>query len=66
MKNGVGKESLLRKVIGAGVMGIAVFTSSLTVFAYSPKTIMFSNNIVDEIYFSEEDIMWGSNCCRIL
>ena len=59
MKNGVGKESLLRKVIGAGVMGIAVFTSSLTVFAYSPKTIMFSNNIVDEIYFSEEDIMWG-------
>ena len=59
MKNGVGKESLFRKVIGAGVMGIAVFTSSLTVFAYSPKTIMFSNNIVDEIYFSEEDIMWG-------
>ena len=52
MKNGVGKESLFRKVIGAGVMGITVFTSSLTVFAYSPKMIMYSNSIATDMYFS--------------
>ena len=60
MKNGVGKESLFRKVIGAGVMGITVFTSSLTVFAYSPKMIMYSNSIATDMYFSEEDIMGGN------
>lgn len=60
IKNGVGKESLFRKVIGAGVMGITVFTSSLTVFAYSPKMIMYSNSIATDMYFSEEDIMWGN------
>ena len=47
----VGKESLFRKVIGAGVIGITVFTSSLTVFAYSPKMIMYSNSIATDMYF---------------
>ncbi|MDE7185342.1 MAG: M56 family metallopeptidase [Lachnospiraceae bacterium] len=61
MKNGMKRGNILQKVIGAGIMGIAVFSSSLTVLAYSPKTILYSDKIADKFYFSEEDIMWGND-----
>lgn len=59
MKNGFKGESVFRKLVGLSVMGIAIFASSLSVLAYSPKSIEFSNEICDEMYFSEEDVMWG-------
>ncbi|MDE7415906.1 MAG: M56 family metallopeptidase [Lachnospiraceae bacterium] len=58
MRNGVKKERVLQKFIGAGVMGIALFASTLSVFAYSPKSITYANDIYDTTYFSE-DVMWG-------
>lgn len=59
MKNGAGKESALKKIVAVGVMGIVLFASSLSVFAHSPKTIMYSDEITDEIYFSAEGKHWG-------
>ncbi|MDE6619962.1 MAG: M56 family metallopeptidase [Lachnospiraceae bacterium] len=59
MKNGVKSESTLKKLVGVSVMGIVLFSSSLSVFAYSPKYIEYSSKICDAMYFSEEDAMWG-------
>ena len=59
MKNGFKNESVFKKLAGLSVMGITVFASSLSVLAYSPKSIEYSNGICDAMYFSEEDVMWG-------
>lgn len=59
MKNGFKKESVFRKLVGLSVMGIAVLSSSLSVLAYSPKNIVYLNEIYDTMYFTEQDFMWG-------
>ena len=59
MKNGVKKESVLKNS-WAGVVGIALFASSLSVFAYSPKSIRYAENIAEKMYFSEDGEMWGN------
>ncbi len=56
MKFGVKKESLAKKIVGACIMGVVLFTSSLSVLAYSPKNVMIADEIADKIIFCEEGV----------
>lgn len=56
MKYGVKKESRARKLLGACIMGVVLFSSSMTVLAYSPKNVMVADEIADKIVFSEEGV----------
>lgn len=60
MKFGVKKESLVRKVLGACLMGVVLISSSMSVLAYSPKNVIYHDNLVDEFIFCEEGVTsWG-------
>lgn len=54
MKFGVKKESLARKLLGACIMGVVLVSSSMSVFAYSPKDVMVADEIADKIIFCED------------
>ncbi|MDE7321664.1 MAG: M56 family metallopeptidase [Lachnospiraceae bacterium] len=56
MKFGIKKESLAKKFLGVCIMGVVLFTSSLSVLAYSPKNIMFADEIADKIVFCKEGV----------
>ena len=55
MKKGKKKVKPLVRVMGAGIMGIAMFMSSLSVFAYDTKSVWFTDELGGEIYFWEGD-----------
>lgn len=55
MKKGKKKVKPLVRVMGAGIMGIAMFVSSLSVFAYDTKSVWFTDELGGEIYFWEGD-----------
>lgn len=55
MKKGKKKVNLLVRMMGAGMMGIAMFVSSLSVFAYESKSVSFLEETGGEIYFWEDD-----------
>lgn len=60
MKFGVKKESLARKLLGACIMGVVLVSSSMSVFAYSPKSVIYRDDLADEIIFCEEGVApWG-------
>ena len=43
------------RMLGAGIMGVAMFVSSLSVFAYDTKSVWFTDELGGEIYFWEDD-----------
>lgn len=55
MKKGKKKVKPLVRMTGAGIMGIAMFVSSLSVFAYEAKSIWLTEEPGGEIYFCEGD-----------
>lgn len=55
MKKGKKKVKPLVRVMGAGIMGVAMFMSSLSVFAYDTKSVAFFEEAGGEIYFWEDD-----------
>ncbi|MEE1258405.1 MAG: M56 family metallopeptidase [Lachnospiraceae bacterium] len=55
MKKGKKKVKPLVRVMGAGIMGVAMFVSSLSVFAYDTKSVAFFEEAGGEIYFWEDD-----------
>ena len=55
MKKGKKKVNLLVRMMGAGMMGIAMFVSSLSVFAYESKSVSFLEETGGEIYIWEDD-----------
>lgn len=60
MKKDIKKVSKIKKLIGAGVMGIALFTSSLPVLAYTPKDVMRTDEVAVDIVFNEDvNNRWG-------
>lgn len=60
MKKGTRKEGVLKKLAGAGIMGVMLFSSSLSVLAYSPKNVMYTDEVADDIFFYEKDAApWG-------
>lgn len=57
MKKETTRESRLKKLVGAGVMGVVLVSSSLSVLAYSPKEVVHENEVYDNIYFSDDDAL---------
>ncbi|MDE7478695.1 MAG: M56 family metallopeptidase, partial [Lachnospiraceae bacterium] len=67
MKRGTKKENMFKKVLGASIMGVALFSSSLSVLAYSPKSVIHLEAIADKIIISDESIdMWGNDLYKDL
>ncbi|MCI9401522.1 MAG: M56 family metallopeptidase [Lachnospiraceae bacterium] len=54
MKKEVKKEGLLKKALGIGTLGVALFISSLPVMAYSPKKTAHLEMVSDKIVLSGE------------
>ena len=54
MKKEVKKEGLLKKALGIGTLGVALFISSLPVMAYSPKKAAHLEMVSDKIVLSGE------------
>ena len=55
MRKGKQKVRPLVKIMGAGMMGVAMFVSSLSVFAYETKSVSFLEEAGGEIYLWEDD-----------
>lgn len=55
MKKREKKVKPLVRMLGAGVMCMAMFVSSLSVFAYDTKSVWFTDELGGEIYFCEGD-----------
>lgn len=56
------KDNLIKKVLGASIMGVALFSSSLSVLAYSPKSVVHSEEIADQIMISDDSVgIWGED-----
>lgn len=55
MKKGKKKVKPFVRMMGAGMMGVAMFVSSLSVFAYETKSVSFLEEAGGEIYFWEDD-----------
>jgi len=54
MKKEIKKEGLLKKALGIGTLGVALFISSLPVMAYSPKKTAHLERVSDEILLMGE------------
>ena len=54
MKKEVKKEGLLKKALGIGTLGVALFISSLPVMAYSPKKAAHLERVSDKILLMGE------------
>lgn len=61
MKKRTKKSSLAKKLLGTGVMGVLLFSTSFTVFAYNPKNTWVVDDIGDTIIFCEDGVApWGN------
>lgn len=61
MKKEIKKVSLVKKILGAAVMGAALLTSSLPVLAYTPKHVMYADEVASEVVFSKSvDAPWDN------
>ena len=61
MKKGKKKVKPLVRMMGAGIMGVAMFVSSLSVFAYDTKSVAFFEEAGGEIYFWEDEYNTNSD-----
>lgn len=60
MKKGTKKEKLYKKILGTCIIGAALFSSSLSVFAYSPKSVIYTEEIFDQLIVSDDESdVWG-------
>ena len=60
MKKGTKKESILKKIVGTCILGAALFSSSLSVFAYSPKSVIYTEEVFGQlIVTNNESDVWG-------
>lgn len=55
MKKGTKKESILKKIVGTCIIGAALFSSSLSVFAYSPKSVIYTEEVFDQLIVSDDE-----------
>ena len=53
MKKGIKKEKLYKKIWGTCIMGATLFSSSLSVFAYSPKSVIYTEEVFDQLIVSD-------------
>lgn len=56
MKKEVKKEGLLKKALGIGTLGVALFISSLPVMAYSPKKATHLEMVSDKIVLTDDSV----------
>ena len=55
MKKGTKKESILKKIVETCILGAVLFSSSLSVFAYSPKSVIYTEEVFDQLIVSDDE-----------